>query len=181
MGEEKRMKAITLTEPFGTLIAIGAKALETRSWPTRYRGPIAIHAAKSLPSWAADLIRYFDADVWDAFKRASISPYSGLPTHEPFIDPLDWSEPGVPISRLMTATRGHLIATAELIGCYKTEFVTTHCSISYQERAFGDYTPGRFAFRLANVVRLPEPIPATGALGLWDLADALLMDRSAAA
>jgi hypothetical protein len=41
------MKAITLWQPWATLIAIGVKPFETRSWPTRYRGPIAIHAGKT--------------------------------------------------------------------------------------------------------------------------------------
>jgi hypothetical protein len=41
------MKAITLYEPWATLVAIGVKPHETRSWPTSYRGPLAIHAGKS--------------------------------------------------------------------------------------------------------------------------------------
>jgi len=45
------MKAITLTQPWATLIAIGAKQIETRSWRTFYRGPLAIHAGKTLPAW----------------------------------------------------------------------------------------------------------------------------------
>lgn len=40
------MKAVTLTQPWATLVAIGAKQIETRSWPTNYRGPLAIHAGK---------------------------------------------------------------------------------------------------------------------------------------
>jgi hypothetical protein len=30
-----------------TAVAIGLKTVETRSWSTRYRGPLAIHAAKT--------------------------------------------------------------------------------------------------------------------------------------
>lgn len=44
------MKALTLTQPWATLVAIGLKRIETRSWSTPYRGPLAIHAAKSLGS-----------------------------------------------------------------------------------------------------------------------------------
>jgi hypothetical protein len=40
--------------------------------------------------------------------------------------------------------------------------------LSPSEKAFGDYTPGRYAWLLADVRRLPEPIPARGALGLWE-------------
>lgn len=44
------MKALTLTQPYATLVAIGEKRLETRSWRTSYRGPLAIHAAKGWMS-----------------------------------------------------------------------------------------------------------------------------------
>jgi len=36
------------------------------------------------------------------------------------------------------------------------------------ERAFGDYSPGRWAWLLADVKPLTTPIPARGALGLWN-------------
>ena len=41
------MKALTICQPYAHLIAIGEKRVENRTWPTRYRGPIAIHAGKS--------------------------------------------------------------------------------------------------------------------------------------
>lgn len=39
------MKAITLHEPWASLVAHGLKRVETRSWSTSHRGPLAIHAA----------------------------------------------------------------------------------------------------------------------------------------
>ena len=41
------IKALTLWQPWATLVAIGAKRIETRSWVTNYRGPLAIHAART--------------------------------------------------------------------------------------------------------------------------------------
>ncbi len=41
------MKALTVCQPYAHLIAIGAKPIENREWPTRYRGPLAIHAGRS--------------------------------------------------------------------------------------------------------------------------------------
>jgi hypothetical protein len=38
------MKAISLQQPFASLLTIGAKTIETRPWPTSYRGPMIIHA-----------------------------------------------------------------------------------------------------------------------------------------
>lgn len=40
------MRAISLWQPYASAIALGHKAIETRSWSTRYRGPLAIHAAQ---------------------------------------------------------------------------------------------------------------------------------------
>jgi hypothetical protein len=49
------MKALSLWQPWATLIALKKKQIETRSWRTTYRGPLAIHAAKSYPQEARDL------------------------------------------------------------------------------------------------------------------------------
>lgn len=42
------MKAITICQPYAHLICVTReKRVENRSWPTRYRGPLLIHAGKS--------------------------------------------------------------------------------------------------------------------------------------
>lgn len=47
-GEEGAgVKAISLHQPWATLLASGVKRYETRSWPTRHRGPLVIHAGKT--------------------------------------------------------------------------------------------------------------------------------------
>jgi hypothetical protein len=40
------MKALTILQPWASLIACGEKQIETRSRAMKYRGPIAIHAGK---------------------------------------------------------------------------------------------------------------------------------------
>ena len=40
------MKAISIRQPWAWLIIEGHKPVENRSWPTRFRGDIQIHAAK---------------------------------------------------------------------------------------------------------------------------------------
>lgn len=42
------MKALSLWQPWATLVALGKKRIETRSWGTDYRGPLAIHATKTI-------------------------------------------------------------------------------------------------------------------------------------
>lgn len=43
------MKAISLRQPWANLIASGEKTIETRTWETRYRGPLLIVSSK-LPN-----------------------------------------------------------------------------------------------------------------------------------
>ena len=44
------MKALTIREPYATLVAKGIKKYEFRSWNTHYRGDLYIHAAKGIYS-----------------------------------------------------------------------------------------------------------------------------------
>lgn len=41
------MKALTIRQPFASLLLLGPKRFETRDWATLYRGKVAIHAAKT--------------------------------------------------------------------------------------------------------------------------------------
>lgn len=143
------MKTISLTQPWATLIAIGAKTIETRSWTTTYRGPLAIHAAKSFPACAknAALAPDFTSHLWPGIW------YWHIP---PMIDALP---------------RGMVIATCELVACVRTDDIYDSkwaelCTP--QELAFGDYTYGRYAWILRDVQPLAQPILARGTLGLWE-------------
>ena len=55
------MKALTICQPYAELIARGEKPIENRTYPIRYRGPLAIHAGKSR-DWLShdDLTEYPD-------------------------------------------------------------------------------------------------------------------------
>ena len=56
------MKALTLTQPWASLVACGAKRVETRSWCPRRPdeiGPLAIHAAAAMPAAAVDVWEHF--------------------------------------------------------------------------------------------------------------------------
>jgi hypothetical protein len=147
------VKAITLIQPWATLVAIGAKTIETRSWRTEYSGPLAIHAAKTMPAWAKDLC-----------------------VTEPFLSALL----GVklagnnPVPMIGDFPLGCVVATCELVGVVPANVRWSAGGARFKlppdepELSFGDYSPGRFAWLLASIKPLPEPIPARGALGLWD-------------
>lgn len=136
------MKALTLTQPWATLVAIGAKQVETRSWSTAYRGLIAIHAAKGYPKLARALC------ATEPFKSALMrAPLMGLSS-----DPAD--------------NLGVVLCICELWACKPTEIVA-HV-LSDTERAFGDYAPGRYAWGLRKARVLDTPERCRGALGLWE-------------
>lgn len=135
------MKAITLIQPWASLIALGEKQYETRSWPTSYRGPIAIHAGRRTKQAET----FIDEMVYD------------FP--DPFYN-----------QRLYKADDFHfgaIIAVAVLDDCFRTNAKLPY--ISEQERGLGDWTPGRWAWRIEDITVLEQPIPMSGKQGLWDV------------
>lgn len=148
------MKVLTLTQPWATLVAIGAKKIETRSWWTSHRGPLAIHAAKGFPAWARGLI--YQEPFASTLAQAGIFTESALPL-------------------------GVIVATCNLIGTGLITPARSYIKVKPQphyncvgvppeepELSFGDYTPGRYAWILTDIQPLPEPIPARGMQGLWE-------------
>ena len=151
------MKALSIMQPWATLIAQGAKRIETRGWATSYRGPLAIHASKGLPGWVVDIVRS-EPQFANALGN--------------LLDPRGKVLGDLP--------RGCIIAICQLVS---VKFIGANADgwswtgpdghqFSYQltdrERALGDYTPGRYAWLLADMRPLDAPVPARGALGLWE-------------
>jgi activating signal cointegrator 1 len=133
------MRALTLTQPWATLVAVGEKRVETRSWSTRYRGPIAIHAAKGINAEACEFAD--DLRCYNVLTRAR--PLSTLP-------------------------RGMIVATARLVDCQPTIVAVRDHRIDEQEAAFGNYHPERYAWFLEDIREVIPCVEARGALGLWE-------------
>jgi hypothetical protein len=51
------MKAITVQQPWAWCIAAGHKKVENRTWVTNYRGPLAIHAGRTVDTANIDLVK----------------------------------------------------------------------------------------------------------------------------
>ena len=139
------MKALTIWQPWAGMVAAGIKRNETRSWGTNYRGQIAIHAAKQdiHIGWC----RYLSDEAAEVICRR-----------------LDLPEVFNAVKAFPT---GCVLATANLVECIKItpEFIAT---LSLDELALGDYTHGRYAWKMADVKQLSDPIPARGRQGLWE-------------
>lgn len=132
-------RAITLTQPWATLMATGHKRNETRGWPTHYRGWVAIHAAKGFPRECQLLCR--QAPFTMALSDVGFKLGSALPI-------------------------GVLVGVVEIVGCVRTEDVA---GLTAKERALGDYSAGRYAFLTRGARQTKHPVPMKGALSIWRL------------
>lgn len=133
-------KVISLKQPWATLVVIGAKRIETRSWSTKYRGELLIHSSLKLPSFGFEL-------AYEIPFRSYINPGKDLIT-------------------------GMILGSVKLVDVVPIDEVAN--KITSEERAFGDYTSGRFAWILENPVRFKEPIPARGSLSIWTYSGQIL-------
>jgi len=138
------VKALSLYEPWATLIALGKKRFETRSWGTAYRGPLLICASKKSPGVPYKMIPLLN--------RISLTVN-------------EWNE-------------GRALAIADLIDVIKMvedNILTINDMVQGgNELAFGDFSPGRFAWRLENIRRFVNPPLVRGKQGLFNVPDDLI-------
>ena len=140
------MRAISLWQPYASLIAAKAKPFETRDWPAAPRligQRIAIHAAARRPR-QAEVDHLYDA-VSDALGFCH------------------WHQ-RIPY--------GAVVCTAKLIGCYIVSGFNHGKPVLSERReieddGFGDYSLGRHCWELADVQIFDPAIPAKGKQGWW--------------
>jgi activating signal cointegrator 1 len=140
------MRALSLWEPWATFIAKGWKTIETRSWSTPYRGPIAIHAAKTKKCLDGD-------EVLGILEDAGLKPQ-------------DLDGYRFPL--------GCIVATAVLERCVSSEDLVDGNQVNDRNRVMGDFSPGRFGWLLAEVKPLLIPVPLVGQQGCWELGPEVL-------
>jgi hypothetical protein len=157
------MKAISLWQPWATAVALEAKRFETRSWPAPQSvvgQRIAIHAAKR---WTADQDYLSSYRFW----------CGALGIHV-----------GETRTRLKGALPfGAIVAVATISECRTTDSMTVGelfverlpegeppgSPYGWDEYSMGDFSIGRFAWRLEDVVRLETPVAGVGHQGFFDL------------
>ena len=139
-----------MTQPWATLVAIGANVIETRDWPTKYRGPVAIHAAKGFPPDARALCR--------------TEPFRAALAAGGYVSADD-------------LPRGAIVAVVvlqALLACGPSTVREIRArsrrgELPPHEADFGDFSDGRYGFVLDDVRRVDPPVPARGMLGLWEV------------
>lgn len=141
-----KLKAITLWQPWASAMAAGLKTVETRSWATSYRGPLAIHAsARKVHTADMGLVRALGRALRVDVARTN------------------------PKALADALPRGAVLGVVELYDVVLMSRVSAlHDVMTAQEMSWGDWKPDRFAWLCRPVVWFPEPVPAKGAQGLWD-------------
>lgn len=164
------MKALTILEPWASAIAHGIKRIETRSWETKYRGPIAIHAGMSN-----QFIKHPTAEAKMAILQLASENYKREQSK------------GIVVKELHEfVNTGHVIAIADLVDCTKMVDISymdkKYASIEVKTGAtlangqvvpmsevdLGNYEIGRYAWILENVRLLIKPVAVKGQQGLWN-------------
>ena len=142
-------KALTIWQPWATLLAVGLKLIETRPWPTSYRGWIVIHAAAK---WDATLKAICGRPLFDEL-------LVGTPGYEAREGDLfaDVEPPTPPL--------GAVVGVARLVAVQPTD--DPRLILTARERELGDYSPGRFAWIFEEAIPFKRPIPCTGYQRLW--------------
>lgn len=135
------MKAITIHQPWATLIALGEKKFETRSWATKYRGPIAIHAGKEINHDMVMLLGKDHPSIWHKIS---------------------------PLQTGCIVAIAELVDCPWVVVEYPTQSILFNGdTVEGNELMFGDFSQGRYAWELANVRQI-EPIPAKGQQRIWN-------------
>lgn len=137
------MKAITLTQPWASLLVMGFKRIETRSWNTRYTGPLTIHAGQSMPCKLGERLTLGEFEV--ERDRAGLL----------LRGPIAWP---------YRLPQGAIIGTCELMYTRSTD--SSECKPDDRNRSLGDFSLGRYAWYLSSARRFPTTA-CKGALGLW--------------
>ena len=184
------MKALTVRQPWASLIAMGVKRLETRSWSTTYRGPLMIHAGKAwAPGWLAWMHEDDDRlELLDSAGGCSDEDTNGSGYFRPWAKSLPLGAVVavadlVDVVPITDALGGCKDETAHLCVLNRSALLHSPFAEPWPDGAtehivsdqlpLGDFTPGGYAWLLGDV-RPIDPVPAKGRQGLWTPDDALL-------
>ena len=135
------MKALSLWQPWASAMALGAKRYETRSWPTKHRGDLAICAARKQPTLEE---LGGDQKLYEA----------------------TW---GVPYGAILCVVDVYECVESRLFIKGADKALLPLCVLSEQEAEFGDYTPGRWVWMTRNLRPLKKHIPVIGRQGIFNL------------
>ena len=156
------LRAITIWQPWASLLVAGIKLHETRSWPTTHRGPLLIHAAKR----------------WSRPQRDAIASTPGLRhalrhLRSPNDETAKLAPGDLPahLAHAATLPRGSLLGLVHLTTCLPADDALALLTPEQRrlEHPLGHFTPTRFAWHCHPVETFTPPLPAVGQQGFWTL------------
>lgn len=157
------MKVISLLQPWASLVVLGHKKIETRSWNTKHRGELLIHASKKFDERLKSI--------------CCMKPFRQILIEEGLLNvdncPVKFSLPtGAIIGKVKLEQTFRSEGLHEIISTnaehWDVRSIKEFDSKYEQELALGDYSPGRYGWLLSDPVPFKEPIPAKGKLSIWD-------------
>lgn len=158
------MKVLSILQPWASLVVLGHKKIETRSWNTKYRGELLIHASmgKQYKKIGYDnpLLEYYA----ELYENGMIEHMASLPFGA-IIGKVNL-EAVIPCENIDAS--GDPFQQSLLINSDRAKFASNCATISLQEYQFGDYSDGRYGWLLSNPILLSKPIPCKGQLGIWN-------------
>jgi hypothetical protein len=144
------VKALSLWQPWATLVMLGAKRLETRSWPTTHRGPLFIHASSKTSRELIELCH--EEPFCTALRAGGIARWQDLPRGGflgvvKLVDVRQMAGRGFPGSHVVAVDpRGEALPWLEE-------------PPAEPERSFGRYEAGRFAWYLEEPRAFDRAVP----------------------
>ena len=94
--------------------------------------------------------------------RGRVAVHAGL--RDITVNEMKLCETYIPMGTILAM--GAVVGTVEIVDCVPVEEVIG--ALTPQERALGDYSPGRWAWVLKNPVMFDMPIYARGKQGWWE-------------
>lgn len=148
--------ALSVRQPWAWLILHAGKDIENRTWRTRYRGPLLIHASKAI-----DTVAYLA--TYDA-KVHHVTPPDALRTCVEALNRLTpWPRDPAPTGALVGVV--DLVGVHNQLGCHGVHTINETPLCSPWAECHPDY--GAWHWRLANPRTFAEPIPCRGYPGLF--------------
>ena len=177
-------RAISLHQPWASLVALGIKRYETRSWSTKFRGKLLICSAKKEYKPQKQISSVFIFNEYDVTRLETyldrtekICDLAGI---KPFIKKRLQCSNDLPL--------GKVLCVVDLVDCLKIgtnvfrndkdSFYLNDklTEVSELELLCGEWQAGRYAWELGNVMTLPKPIPIKGKQGLWTPDSSIIQD-----
>lgn len=155
------IKAITIHQPWATLIVAGIKQFETRGWQTNYRGKLAIHASKNT--------RYID-ELLNTFKRVPPTDLHLLTDWERTIYESLMEPKKAAYYYIGYKNLDFWFQSGVILG--EVDLTAMHAErppmLTKREEILGGYGLGRWAWQMDNPIMYPQFIPISGKQGLWN-------------